>query len=358
MDQIRGLLSFGGSSSFFGLSIGATSVKLAGIKKSGKQFKLTHYSQIDIADEVVVNREILVSSAVTDAITQAIQALGKTKVPTVCSAVAGNGVIIKRMDVEVKNIKELEEQVFWEAEQYIPFDPTQVIVDFELLSKTKDARKEILLVAAKKNIVETLIETIRQSGTVAKVVDLEPFALQNVFETNYSSPQGQSVVLVDIGASALTIVVSANGIPLFTKESTLGGKALTQEIQRHLNLQFSDAEGLKRSSSAEVRTIPQEILEIMGLMSENFAAEIKRALDYYSASVGGPPVAYVLLTGGSSQLPGLSKCVEDLVKVPVQMLNPFTSIGFDPNSISHETITRISPFAAIPVGLALRAAAT
>ncbi|MBI2711959.1 MAG: pilus assembly protein PilM [Bdellovibrio sp.] len=90
-------------------------------------------------------------------------------------------------------------------------------------------------------------------------------------------------------------------------------------------------------------------------MADNFATEIKRALDFYNASSTGAPVAYVLLTGGSAKIQGLSKVIEDSLGLPTQLLNPFNSISYDPAVFTQEYLTNIAPIAAVPIGLALRA---
>jgi type IV pilus assembly protein PilM len=164
------------------------------------------------------------------------------------------------------------------------------------------------------------------------------------------------VAIVDIVASSLKIVIVHAGIPVFTKDSAVGGRNLTAEIQKNLNLSYVDAETLKIGGGQD-GSMPQEILDLMHVMADNFATEIKRALDFYNASSSGAPVSYVLLAGGSSKIPGLSKIVEDAVGLPTQLMNPFNSISYDPAVFTQEYLANIAPIASIPIGLALRAGA-
>ncbi|MGZ3699124.1 MAG: pilus assembly protein PilM, partial [Bdellovibrionota bacterium] len=144
-----------------------------------------------------------------------------------------------------------------------------------------------------------------------------------------------------------------NGIPVFTKDASIGGRNLTTEIQKHLNLSYVDAETLKVGGSGS--GIPQEVSDLMHVMAENLAGEIKRALDFYGASSSGAPVSYVLLAGGSAKIPELSRVVEDAIGLPVQVLNPFNAISYDPAVFTQEYITAIAPVASVPIGLAIRA---
>jgi type IV pilus assembly protein PilM len=150
------------------------------------------------------------------------------------------------------------------------------------------------------------------------------------------------------------LVVVSEGIPVFTKDSALGGNTLTAEIQRQMGLSAEDAESLKTGGNG---AMPQEVQDILRVGRENLASEVKSALNYYSASTGGAPIGAIYLSGGSSLVPGLSSIVEELTGRPVQFLNPFNSISVDPGQFSEEYLRSIAPVAVIPVGLALRAGA-
>ncbi len=346
-----GFFSFGGGSSAVGVSIGSSSIKVVELKKVGKQFKLIHFGMIQLPEDALVNREIVNNIAVVESLRTLVNQL-KLKTKNICTSMAGTGVIVKRMPVEVQSKKDLQDQVFWDAEQYLPFDVSEVVMDYQLLNMTKDNKADVMLVAVKRSVLEGYIGCIEEAGLKAKVVDIDFFALQNLFESNYPTNSSESVCIVDIGATSMKIVIVHEGIPVFTKDVGLGGRTLTAEIQKHLNLSYADAESLKVSGQGG--SLPQEVLDLMNVTSENFAIEIKRALDYYEASATGAPVSYLLLAGGSSKIPGLGKVVEDNVGVPAQIINPFNAISYDPAIFTQDYIASISAIAAVPLGLALR----
>ncbi len=349
------LFSGGGSQTAVGLSIGTSSIKLVELKKVGKMWKLLHFGIIQLPEDVVVNREIVNPIAVTENIKTLVDQI-KLQNKAVCASLSGTSVIIKRMTLEVPNMRDLQDQVFWEAEQYLPFDVSEVVMDYQVLSRSKDHKTDVLLVAVKKTVLETYIKCIQDSDLKAKIIDVDFFALQNLFEANYPMNPAEAVAIIDIGASALKLMVLHAGIPVYTKDSAIGGHNLTSEIQKNLNLSFIDAEILKVDGGPG-GTTPQEVSDLMMTMAENFATEIKRALDFYNASSTGAPVAYVLLSGGSSRIPGLSKIIEDSIGLPTQLINPFNSISYDPAVFTQEYLTNIAPIAGIPIGLALRAGA-
>lgn len=341
-----------GNQTAVGLSIGSSSIKIVELKKSGKTWKLLHFGIVQLPEDVVVNREIVNPIAVTESIKTLVNQI-KLSNKSVTTALSGTSLIIKRMMIDAPDMRELQEQVFWEAEQYLPFDVSEVVMDYQVLSRGKDNKTDVMLVALKKSVLDTYMTCIEDSGLKPKIVDVDFFALQNLYEANYPINPAEAVAIVDIGASALKIVVVQAGIPVFTKDSAVGGRNLTAEIQRNLNLSYVDAETLKTGGSGG--TTPQEVSELMHVMADNFATEIKRALDFYNASSSGAPVSYVLLAGGSSKIEGLSKVVEESVGLPTQLINPFNSISYDPAVFTQEYLANIAPIASIPIGLALRA---
>lgn len=351
LQSLTGALSLGGATAV-GLSIGSSSIKIVEIKKSGKNYKLLHFGIIQLPEDTIVNREIVNNVAIVENIKSLINQL-RLKNKQVCTSLSGTSVIIKRMTLEVPSMKELQDQVFWEAEQYLPFDVSEVVMDFQVLSKSKDNKVDVVLVAVKSSILDSYLSVISDSGLKSKVVDVDFFALQNVFELNYPQKPSEAVAIVDIGATAIKMVVVQDGVPVFTKDTVLGGRNLTSEIQKHLNLSYDDAESLKVGGQ---ENIPQEVSDLMTIMAENIAGEIKRALDFYSASSSGAPVAYVLLAGGTAKIPHLSQIVEDQIKLPTQLMNPFNAIQYDSSIFNPEYIAAIAPIAAVPIGLALRSA--
>ncbi len=342
-----------GQATAAGLSIGSSSVKLIELKKTRKGFSFLHFGVVQLPEEAVVNREIMNSIVVSESVKNLTKEMGlKTK--NICSGLSGSSMIIKRITVEVPSERELRSQIFWEAEQYLPFDVSDVYMDYHVISRSKTGKTDAILVAVKKQFLDSYMDSITDSGLKPEIVDTDFFALQNVFEANYPAMINNSVAIVDVGASALKVVVVHGGVPVFTKESLIGGKNLTIEIQKNLNLSYVDAEALKVGGGQD-KAFPQQVLELVDIMAENISSEIKKSLSFYNASSSGAPINSVLVCGGSSRIRNLSRVIEEIVKVPVQMLNPFNSITYDPNHFTPDYMQSIAPVAAIPVGLALRA---
>lgn len=341
-------LGSGGSS--VGVSIGASSVKVVEIKKRGKSWEFLKYESAPIEGAISDQREIVNPVAVSQAIRDA-WSKAKTGSKEVCSSVAGSGVIIKTLTITVTNMKELNDQVLWEAEQYIPFDINDVAIDFQVLRKLKDNQVEVIIVAVKNDFIDQVRNAIEDAGLKMNVLDVEVFALQNCFEMNYDPPMNSAVLIADIGAMSMKTIVCAEGIPLFTKDSPYGGMMVTQEILNGLKLATQgDAEALKVSGN-----LPQEVAEIVNRTSHTLGAELKKSIDFYSASSVGPPVSAVYLSGGASLAPGLVETVAEYVGLPVEYLNPFERVRPKGKNFTPEYLASISAEVVVPMGLAMRA---
>lgn len=335
-----------------GISIGSSSVKVAELKRNGKSYVLTHFGVAQLAEGAIINREIVNHMAVVDALRNLASQL-RIKGKQVTISLSGAAVIVKKILLEQTATQELDDAILWEAEQYVPFDINEVVFDYQILNKNgPEGKMEVMLVAVKRSIVESYIAAVKDAGLNVKVVNVDLFAIQDAFDVNYSDAQ-MTVGLIEIGATSTKFSICQNGIPIYTRDSAIGGKDLTAEIQRHLNLSFQEAEILKIDGHAQGQ-LPQEVSDLIKVAAENIAVEVKRSVDFYSASNSGNPINYLLLAGGGCRIPELAKSVEDTVGLPVQLLNPFTNISYDSSLFSTDYVGAISSIAVVPIGLALR----
>jgi type IV pilus assembly protein PilM len=339
---------FGSGGSYVGLNIGASNVKVVQLKKRGKGWEFVSFGSSPIEGAISEQREIVSPQVVVSAIKEAC-AQARITSKDVCASVGGSGVIIKTITVTVADIKELNDQVLWEAEQYIPFDINDVAIDYEVIRTISKEQFDVLVVAVKKDLLDQTCSSIQAAKLKLNVVDVESFALQNCFEANYDMPGDHSVLIADIGALGMKTVICSNGHPLFLKDAPYGGMMVTQEIQRELKLpSLMDAEALKTSEN-----LPQEVSEIIVRNSHMLGSEIKKSIDFYRASSAGPPVTVVYLSGGAARSPDIQETIREYVGLPVEFLNPFERIRGG-SKASPEFLESIAWEVAVPIGLAMR----
>jgi type IV pilus assembly protein PilM len=296
------------------------------------------------------------------AVVQAIQELvaeQRVKAKEVAIGIRGHSVIIKKISLPRMSQDELDDSIQWEAEQYIPFDVKDVNIDTQILTPQADAagQMDVLLVAAKKDMINDYTSVCAEAGLAATVVDVDAFAVQNAFEASYELPSGETVVLINVGASVTNINILASGTTTFTRDVTMGGNSFTEEIQKQLNVSYDEAEALKIGGQGETdAVVPQEVERVIQGVAEQLAGEIQRSLDFYAATAADHRISRVFLSGGTARIPALFKVIEQRAAVPVEILNPFKAIEIDNRKFDPMLLTSAAASAAVAVGLALRRA--
>jgi len=339
-----------------GLDIGSSSVKLVHLKERKGGYQLLAYGSAPLPPEAIVDGALMNSSAIVQAI-QELVAQQKVKTRDVAIGVRGHSVIIKKISLPRMSQEELDESIQWEAEQYIPFDVKDVNIDTQILTPEADAagQMDVLLVAAKKDMINDYTSVCAEAGLTATVVDVDAFAVQNAFEASQDLAPGQPVVLINVGAAVTNINVVLNGMATFTRDITMGGNAFTEEIQKQLNISYEEAEALKVGGQGEAdAVVPQEVERVIQGVAEQMGGEIQRSLDFYAATAPDSHVSKVFLSGGTARIPALTKVIEQRAGVPVEVMNPFRNIEVDNRKFDPAVIMNAAPAAAVAVGLALR----
>jgi type IV pilus assembly protein PilM len=306
----------------------------------------------------IVDGAIIDGTAVASAIRRLfLKRAFKTK--EVAASLSGNAVIVKKISLPVMTDSELAESIYWEAEQYIPFDIQDVNLDYQILDPGVGAEAngtmDVLLVAAKKEKIADYTGVIAQAGRVPVVVDVDAFALQNAYETNYGLDAESVTVLLNAGASAININILSGGQSVFTRDISVGGNAYTEAVQKELNLPFESAEQLKKGEPVDGHTF-EEARPILQAMTDNVLLEIQKTFDFFKASATSDRIDRVLLSGGASRVDGFQKALEDRFATVIEPFNPFQKVAFDPGKLGIANPDAVLPATAVAVGLALRRA--
>ena len=342
-----------------GLDIGSSSVKMILLKETKRGFALQAFGMAPLPPEAIVDGALMNSTAIVQAIQELVAAQG-IKHREVAIGVSGHSVIIKKITLPKMSQAELDESIAWEAEQYIPFDVKDVNIDTQILTPAGlevAGQMDVLLVAAKKDMINDYTSVVAEAGLTPAIVDVDAFAVQNAFESNYGTGENETVVLINAGASVVNINILANGVTTFTRDITVGGNGFTEEIQKQLNVSYDEAEALKvggRAGSDADAVVPQEVERVIQGVAEQMAGEIQRSLDFYAATAADGKISRVFLSGGTAKIPALFKTIESRVGVPVEILNPFKNIEIDPRRFDPTYVMEVAPMAAVAVGLGLR----
>ncbi len=348
---------FGRAKALVGLDIGSSAVKAVELKAVDKGYKVTAFGSEAVPPDSIVDGAIIDGGAVADAIRRLFDGRG-IKSKQVVASLSGNAVIVKKISLPVMTEAELAESIYWEAEQYIPFDIQDVNLDYQIVDNGTGGGKgtmEVLLVAAKKEKIADYTGVITQAGRTALVVDVDAFALQNAYEANYGVEPEAVIVLLNAGASATNINILNGDQSVFTRDLSIGGNAYTEALQKELNLPFDLADQLKRGLAVEGMTF-DDARPVLRAVTENVMLEIQKTFDFFKATAASDRIDRIMLSGGASRAEGFTEMLAERFTAPIEALDPFKRIAFDPRKFQVESAADVAPTVAVAVGLALRRA--
>jgi type IV pilus assembly protein PilM len=333
-----------------GLDLGSSAVKVTQVRKSRSGFQLLNFGIEPVPPDTIVDGAILNHSGVVDAVRALFSRL-KIKQKEVALAISGNALIIKKIFVPAMTADELEEQVPWEAEHHIPFNKNDVEIDYQALGgKNAQGQMELLLVAAKKEVVADYAAVAREASLAPVVVDVAAFAVQNAFEAAYGQPQGV-VALVNVGASLSNINILTRGQTSFTRDVATGGNAFTDDIKRMLGVSSDEAEAMKVAFTEGDAN--QDVARALAQTAQQMAGEFQKSLDFFLASHPDTRIDKVYLSGGSARVPTLLQAIEQRARVEVEVMDPFRQSSAPPH-LDQSFLRTHGAQAAASLGLALR----
>lgn len=335
-----------------GIDIGSSSVKVVQLKDNNGSYHLLNAGIFPLPPEAIVDNTLMDSAAIVGVIKNLVSSLG-IKIKDVVCSISGNSVIIRKIVLPAMPQEELEDQISWEAEQYIPFDINDVNMDFQILSPDSNdpSKMNVLLVASKKDIINDYVSVFSEAGMNLSVVDVDSFAVQNAFELNHDFSSEDIIALVNIGASIMNINVIKDGITLFTRDVQMGGNLYTEEIQKQVGLSSADAETGKLLAHDSSNS---QILNVIIKVNETITQEIRRSLDFYNSTASDNRISAVFVCGGCSKVYKLIESISEKIGLPVEKLNPFAKIKYIEKDFDPEYLQEIAQFMAVPIGLAIR----
>ena len=335
-----------------GIDIGSSSVKLVQVKEQKGAFTLLSVGILPLPAEAIVDNTLMDSSSIVETIKNLVKSLDITA-KDAASSISGNAVIIRKIVLPSMSSEELEDQIHWEAEQYIPFDINDVNIDFQILGQDEHdpSRMNVLLVASKRDIVNDYIAVFNETGLKLAVLDVDSFAVQNAFEINYDVFPEEVVALVNIGANIMNLNIVKDGVSLFTRDVQTGGSLYTDEIQKQFGVSSEEAERIKISGDCPDRG---KLQDIIARLNETLALEMRRSLDFYNSTASEGKISKVMLSGGAAKTSMLTDAVSQRLGVPVEILNSFQKIHCSDKEFDIDYLSEIAPLVTVAMGLATR----
>jgi type IV pilus assembly protein PilM len=336
-----------------GLDIGSSYIKIVQLKDRKGGYELELFDMLALPPELIVDGSIIDSLRLVESLKE-LTKKARVKAKNAVVGIAGHAsVIIRRITLPEMSEEELSESIKFEAEQYVPFDVEDVNIDFQLLGPTEEpGQMDVMLVAVKKDVINEYITVVKEAGLNPIIMDVNAFAMSNMYEVNYEIEAGRNVALVNIGASTLNLNVLKGGISVFTRDSSVGSNTITEALQKEFNLSYENAERLKRSEAVEGVSV-DDARPVMIASYDDILSEITRSIDYFKTTTMQENVHEVMISGGGALLPEFTGQLAERMGVEVRVSEPFKNIVI-PKRFDVTYIEEVSPIAAVAVGLALR----
>ncbi len=375
-------------SAILGVDIGTSSVKVVQARTSGKKVVLEKVGFAPIPMDNARTEKLEPSDlSIADAVRAAIKDSGSTY-KDICCSISGDAVIVRYLTMPDMTQDELDYAVRLQAEEYIPFRLEEVNLDFYRLEPTgKETSKkiDIILVAARKDLVTRRMEILKSIGLNPVMMDIDSFAILNCIEANYVFPADEVIALVGIGATNCNINIFENGVSKFARDILAGGFTVTQSIATRFGMPLDEAERIKidegavfpqdssapPESSGIAEVIKDTVEQITGESVDtdsrknklavsirqpiqNLITEVRRSLQFFENQANGKPINRILLTGGGSKLKNLDHYMSERLGLPVQVVNPLENVDVTGLSANSGKIKDLAPHLAVGIGLGLR----
>lgn len=336
-----------------GLDIGTTAVRLVQLRQGRAGLQVASFGVEPLPPGCVEGGAVADHAGAVAAVRRLV-ARTKPRGRDVALAVAGNGVIIKRFPVPQLRPAALAAQIAWEADQIVaPQQRGDVLVDHTILREHPATGEiEVLLVAAKQDIVRQRLRVAQDAGLVPVVVDAAAFTLHNCVEAAHGLAGGETVAVLGVGASASTITIITDGLPAYGRDLGAGGRDYDEAIQRALGVPADEAEALKRQAASDP-AVASRLAGALTPVSEAIAAEVERSLAFFFDNTVAEPLARLYLAGGAAGVPSLAKALEERLGAAVVRVEPFAHLRVDPG-VDAAALRAEGPAAAVAFGLALR----
>jgi len=337
---------------YLSIDIGSSSIKIIEVSGRPGQLRVTKAVALPTPPAAIQNNMVYETSAVAEA-TKALANSAGIRARKAITAVPGPAVIIKRVTLPAQGEKDLENTILFEAGNFIPEDLDNVNLDYQITDYLDDGKRmEVVLVAAKKDIVSSYAETLHAAGLQPVIIDVDYFALENMFELNYEPALDRAIALVNIGARYSSINILKNGRSTFTGDVPVGGRDISEALTRDLDVSAEEAEVIKSGGVCE-KVPADQVAAVTASATSALIEEVHHALSFFWTAATDETIDAAYVSGGVARMPGLTHQLSERIQAPVEVANPFAQIHLDSRIDTPELRGRAAEFA-VAMGLAMR----
>jgi type IV pilus assembly protein PilM len=352
-------------SGLVGVDVGSSSVKAVELKEKRGRYELVNLALNNLARDAIVNGVIMDAGSLSSTVRKMFEE-NNISTPNVAASVSGQSVVVKRATITAGSEEELEQAIQQEVMHNVQLDLANANLSYYVLGAMQEkdsldwradryrgARQlDVLLLAAQRDSLQHHTDLFMQANRNLVVVDVDAFAVQNAFELSYEPPPDLTVALLNIGASIMNVNITRGGVPLFTRDASIGGNQYTAVLQKELGLTLEEAEKLKMG--IEVTRVGSEAeLPHLRSVSQGLLAEVQDAFYEFHQTMQ-EPIQAIYLAGGTARVRGLADLLQAELKARVEIIDPFRKIYCNPGKFDKDFVATLAPRMTVAVGLALR----
>lgn len=341
---------FGRAKVSAGLDIGSGFIKLVVVDHSKAEPEIVQVATSPLVPDAIVEGEVMDPVLVAETVRAVIDSAGIKKADVI-AAVGGHDVIVKPIPMDRMSEADAREVIRWEAEQHVPFDMENVQLDFQILDpQGTGPQMRVLLVAAKRELIENRMSLLSDAGVTPAVIDVDAFAIHNAFQHNYPEAANGLVALVNIGHETTNVNLVQNGATILVRDIPFGSRRLREALQRERGFTADHAENLLQGRGSD------DIRPMLDERVDEVAVGVERAAAFLVAQSGGEGIGRVFLSGGGAAIPGMVQALGNRLGVRTEVASPLKRVGVRPDVMQSTPIDEFAPMLMLPIGLALRTA--
>jgi len=328
-----------------GLDIGSSAIKLIQLEKRATRYHLKRFGVRSLARDAGAEDTRHHSHRLKAVLSDLLQEFELLDSPVAIS-VSGPSVMVKRIRVSGIEPDALDEYLTWEGHQYIPYDMSDIYFDYWILPpprhQSASTETELLLVAAKQQVVESRKTLLEEIGVHPVVCDVDGLALIKTIMRNSPAFRGRTLGMVNVGASGMNIVLVADGHPLIVRDVSFDGTSSNGEIGDAGAVEEAAGHGFGETDSPDH---PLDVTEVIREINYCFESVLER--------FPGLGVEKLFLCGGRSRNPRLHGDLQNALAIPVLPFNPFEDLEGLDHHPDRDDLSASGHLGAVAIGLAL-----
>ncbi len=340
---------------FFGLNLGHDSIKLVQVKNEANKLRIVNAYRMPTAVGLLENDSEEGVTTLSKEIGKAVKSGNLTTKNCVISvpevSVFSRLITLPRLDE-----KDINDAINYALKPLVPIPLDNVNVSFLEINSFESEGKQMVnwyVVAAPKQLISRLQLVVENTGLNLLAVETEALAIARMVQHNYSMPQNSDALIIDMGADSTSLILSRNGVVIFSQSIGTGSDAFTKVIAADYGIDMQLAEKYKLAYGMNPNEGEGKIAKSIDPIMQIMMSEVERTINYYKDKIGGKEIQKIYLTGGGAHLNWLDKFVNQKFNIATEVVNPIKNLEVDPQSSQVFNPNSINSFN-VSIGLALK----